>query len=285
MRINREDQKTEVLRNRFGGNGEFTMRHFMTEEEACGAGRIFSVATFPPGASIGYHRHEGEYEIYLTVSGEATIVDDGETYTLKEGDSMVCRNGHSHSIENRTDRELEMVFIILFDQSDSFRKLAAARYSVRKYSDRPVEKEKMDAILEAGRLAPTAKNNQAVRIYMIKSPEAIAQMDEITPCRYGAPIVLMFAYDSDNFYTYEDRNSGDQDCAIVATHIMLEAKKQGIGTLWVDNFSPSRAKTVFGLPENEQPVLVMPLGYEAEGSKPSRLHEQSKTIEEMVTEL
>ena len=74
-----------------------------------------------------------------------------------------------------------------------FKEVVKNRYSCKKYSGRPVEKEKLTAILEAGRLAPTAKNLQEQRIYVLQSAEDLAAVDAVTPCRYGAPVVLAVA--------------------------------------------------------------------------------------------
>ena len=82
-----------------------------------------------------------------------------------------------------------------------FKQLVKARYSCKKYSDRPLEQEKLDAILEAGRLAPTAKNLQEQHVYVLRSPEALAKVDAVTPCRYGAGTVLAVAFDRTKVFT------------------------------------------------------------------------------------
>ena len=74
-----------------------------------------------------------------------------------------------------------------------FTKLIAERYSCKKFDGRPVEKDQLAAILEAGRLAPTAKNLQEQRVYVMQSEAALAKVDEITPCRYGSSTVLVVA--------------------------------------------------------------------------------------------
>ena len=76
-----------------------------------------------------------------------------------------------------------------------FTEVVKGRYSCKKYSDRPLEKEKLDAILEAGRVAPTAKNLQEQKVYVVQSAEMLAKIDGVTPCRYGAPTVLIVAFD------------------------------------------------------------------------------------------
>lgn len=76
-----------------------------------------------------------------------------------------------------------------------FIELVKNRYSCKNFSGKKVEKEKLDIILEAGRLAPTAKNNQIQRIYVARSKDALIKIDELTPCRYKAPLVLLVAFD------------------------------------------------------------------------------------------
>ena len=77
-----------------------------------------------------------------------------------------------------------------------FKDVVKERYSCKKYDSRQISDEQLAAILEAGRLAPTAKNLQEQRIYVLQSPEALAIVDELTPCRYGAPTVIAVAYRS-----------------------------------------------------------------------------------------
>ena len=75
-----------------------------------------------------------------------------------------------------------------------FTKVVAERYSCKNFSTRKVEAEKLTEILEAGRLAPTAKNSQEQRIYVLQSEESLAKLDKVTPCRYGAPTCLVVAF-------------------------------------------------------------------------------------------
>lgn len=104
------------------------------------------------------------------------------------------------------------------------------RYSCKNYSARKVEDEKLTAILNAGRVAPTAKNFQEQRIYVVRSEEGLAKIDAATPCRYGAPVCLVVAYDRSNMFTYPGgkHTSGAEDAAIVATHMLLAAANAGV---------------------------------------------------------
>ena len=108
-----------------------------------------------------------------------------------------------------------------------YKELIRARYSCKSYeSRRQLSPETLSEILEAGRIAPTAKNLQEQHIYVCQSPEALAKLVACTPCRYGAPTVLFTAFGRNNVYTYPSRKreSGIEDAAIVATHLMLGAK-------------------------------------------------------------
>ncbi|MCD7866981.1 MAG: nitroreductase family protein [Clostridiales bacterium] len=166
-----------------------------------------------------------------------------------------------------------------------FLTLAKARYSVRDYEDRAIEEEKLQKILEAGLLAPTAKNSQAHRVYVLKSPEALEKIRTLTRCAFNAPVVLLFTYNKEEEYRNKiepDYTSGQQDASIVAAHMMLEAAELGLGSCWVNVFPPSDTMKAFDLPENERPVLLMPMGYASPDSVPSERHTQSREAKELI---
>ena len=168
-----------------------------------------------------------------------------------------------------------------------FKKVIQERYSCRRYTDKPVEKEKLDAILEAGRVAPTGKNLQEQHVYVACTPETLAKVDQVTPCRYGAPVVLIVAYDKNNVFTYpgERVDSGREDATIVATHMILAATDEGLNSLWINRIDPDEVIKVFDLPENEDVLMVMDIGYGDENYGPSTNHENRKDLSETVTYL
>lgn len=168
-----------------------------------------------------------------------------------------------------------------------FSEVIKTRYSCKKYSDRPLEQEKLDAILEAGRLAPTAKNQQEQHVYVLRSAEALAKVDALTPCRYGAPVVLAVAYDKNHVFTYPGgkHTSGAEDATIVATHLLLAAANAGVDSCWLNFFDPAAAAQSFGLPENEEVVMLLDLGYAAEGAGPLANHDSRKPLSETVSYL
>lgn len=158
------------------------------------------------------------------------------------------------------------------------------RYSCRKFDSRQISKEALDAILEAGRLAPTAKNLQEQRIYVVQSEEGLAKIDSLTRCRFGAPTVLITAYDKKNIFVYPGgkRDSGIEDATIVATHMLLAAKAAGVESCWINLIDPEAVAKEFSLPENEEVVMLLDLGYPAEGARPSSAHSQRRELSETV---
>ncbi|MCR5103229.1 MAG: nitroreductase family protein [Eubacterium sp.] len=161
------------------------------------------------------------------------------------------------------------------------------RYSCKKYSDRNVDDEKINAILQAGRLAPTAKNLQEQRIYVVRSEEALAKIDKATPCRYGAPIVIVVAFDKDNVFTYPGgkRDSGVEDATIVATQMILAAANEGVDSCWINYFDPEKLALDLGLPSNEEILMLMDIGYAAEGAGPLDNHFNRKDLSDTVSYL
>lgn len=166
-----------------------------------------------------------------------------------------------------------------------YTKLINDRYSCKKYASTPVEKEKLDAILAAGRIAPTAKNLQEQHIYVLTSPEALAKVDATSPCRYGAPVVLAVAYNKDDVYTYPGglHSSGIEDATIVATHMLLAAENEGLNTCWLNCFDPEALAKELGLPENEEISMLLDVGYHAADCTTSPNHGVRKDINETVT--
>lgn len=159
------------------------------------------------------------------------------------------------------------------------------RYSCKKFDGRQISNEQLTQILEAGRLAPTAKNLQEQHVYVVQSEAGLAKIDRLTPCRYGAPTVLAVAFDRNSVYIYpgEKRDSGIEDASIVATHMMLAAKAAGVDSCWLNRFDPDQAVKELGLPENEEILMLLDLGYAAEGTGPLENHGKRKELTETVS--
>ena len=163
----------------------------------------------------------------------------------------------------------------------SFLEPAARRYSVRKYSDRPVESAKLDSILHAASLAPTGCNFQPQRILLVDDPSLLSRLRKCKACQFGAPATFVVCYDSTRCWRNPATGEGIGviDATIVADHMQLEAVEQGLGCCWVASFDRDLLKKELGIPEAYVPVVLIPVGYPAEDSHPSRMHSEHKSAE------
>lgn len=162
--------------------------------------------------------------------------------------------------------------------------LAKSRYSLRKFSEKPVEKEKLDLVLKASLLAPTACNNQPQRILVMENKEALEKIRKCTPYHFNAPVVLLICYDNSESWkrSFDSKDSGDIDASIVTTHLILQASELGLGTTWVGHFDPDIIKKEFSLPDHIVPVALLPLGYPAADASPNSLHYKRESLEKIV---
>ncbi len=168
----------------------------------------------------------------------------------------------------------------------TFLELAKARYSVRKFKRDLIENTKLNAIIEAGRVAPTACNNQPQKIYIVKSEEMRKKLAAVCRYTFDAPVILVVAYDMER--DWKNRlmpgySSGETDAAIVCTHMMLEAWEQGIGSCWVGYFNADEVSHALGLPENLRVSAMLPIGYAAEDAQPAPLHSAYRELDDTVS--
>ena len=153
-----------------------------------------------------------------------------------------------------------------------YSELIAARYSVRAYRPDPVEDEKLEAVLEAARLAPTAANRQPFQLVVMHTAGREKEIGKIyrRPWFVQAPLVIgVCAISSLAWVRESDRfNARLIDAAIVADHLILAAADLGLGTCWVAAFNVDAARSVMGLPDEAEPVIFTPLGYPADQPGP-----------------
>ena len=170
----------------------------------------------------------------------------------------------------------------------NFLELAKNRFSERFFSSKKVEKEKLDKILEAGRIVPTACNYQPQRFFVISSDEGMVKLKSVTKFHYNVPVMILMCYDKNVVWTQpNDRllpnyNSGDQDVSIAATTMMYEAEELGVHTIWIRGFDAKTVQEVFELPDNIIPVMMLGLGYPNENSKPNAWHFKRNEMETFV---
>lgn len=165
-----------------------------------------------------------------------------------------------------------------------FLELAKERYSCRYFSDKKIEQEKIDKILEAARLAPTGKNSQSQRILVLTDKEELAKLGECTPYGWNAPLVFLICYDKDVAWKrhLDNFDGGMQDICIVTTHMMLEVTDLGLGSTWIGAFDPSKARQIYNVPDNFEIAAILPVGYPSSEAHPSRLHSDRKPVEEIA---
>lgn len=170
-----------------------------------------------------------------------------------------------------------------------FLEFSRKRYSVRSYSDRPVEQEKIDKILQAAMIAPTAVNYQPQKIYILKSPAALNKIRSITKSTYHAPLVFLICSDTErswHSHFVDGYDSGEMDASIVCTHMMLEAEDLGLGSVWILLFDPKKVKNVFGLPDHIRPHCLLAVGYPSADAQPYRpWHDTFREMSDIAEEL
>ena len=155
-----------------------------------------------------------------------------------------------------------------------FSELIEKRYSVRAYKPDPVEDEKLERVLEAARLAPTAANLQPFQLIVIHTAGREAELMRI----YGrnwfveAPLVICACgIPSRGWVRQSDGKSyTDVDVSIVMDHLVLAAADLGLGTCWIGAFDPDAAREVLGLPDGVEPIAFTPLGYPADRPRPKK---------------
>ena len=167
-----------------------------------------------------------------------------------------------------------------------FTEVVRNRYSCKNFdAGKAVDAAKLTEILEAGRVAPTAKNFQEQKIYVIQSAEGLAKIDKATPCRYNAPTCLVVAFDRTNVFTYPGgrRDSGVEDATIVATHLILAAANAGVDSCWINFFEPEELAQALDLPEEEEILMLLDLGIAADGTGALPNHNSRKELTETIS--
>lgn len=165
-----------------------------------------------------------------------------------------------------------------------FERLIADRYSVRNFQPAHLPQAVVDKILEAGHKAPTGCNYQPQRILVLNSDAAIAKLKDCTKCHFGAPTAFLVCHNKEESWKrpYDGALSSGVDAVIVATHMILSAANEGVGSCWVMYFDPSKMREAFAIPENVEPAALLVMGYPAENAKPLEQHFKTRPMEEVV---
>lgn len=166
-----------------------------------------------------------------------------------------------------------------------FIEIAKKRYSVRSYQDKKVEEEKLQKILEAAHVAPTAANLQPVRLIAVQSGEGLAKIGKGANL-YGAPLAIIVCADHSKAWVrpYDKKQTGDIDASILTDHMMMQATELGLGSVWICYFKPDVIRKEFGLPDNLEPINILAVGYSDEEAADPERHLQTRIpVEELVS--
>jgi nitroreductase len=162
-----------------------------------------------------------------------------------------------------------------------FTTLVESRYSVRSYKRNPIGKKKLEKVLQAMRLAPTATNRQAFQFIVIHTEGRDEELRRIYDKNWfvQAPVVVCACgIPAENWVRMDGKNYNDVDVAIAMDHLILAATNEGLGTCWIGAFDAQAAKEVLGLPAGVEPIALTPLGYPAGEPKPKKRKELSELV-------
>jgi nitroreductase len=169
---------------------------------------------------------------------------------------------------------VDLIFVSIFEGNKvvpktsvnmDFEKLTSTRYSVRKYSSKKVEDEKLETVLEAARKAPTAVNFQPFRLYVVREEKMRQQIIECYHRSWfaSAPVIIVAVGLHDSAWKRggDNKDHTDIDLAIAIDHLTLQATDLGLGTCWVCNFDTEKCRQSLKLRPSEEPIALIPLGY------------------------
>ena len=162
-----------------------------------------------------------------------------------------------------------------------FIELARKRYSVRSYRAEPVEDDKLQLVLQAARLAPTAANRQAFQLIVILTKDRESELLRIYNRSWfvRAPVVICIcAIPGEAWVRVDGKNYGEVDAAIVMDHLVLAATDLGLGTCWIAAFDPVAAREILGIPAQVTPIAFTTLGYPADQSQTKK----RKNLDDLV---
>jgi len=166
-----------------------------------------------------------------------------------------------------------------------FLDIAKSRYSVRKYKQTKVESDKLNKILEAAHVAPTAANLQPVRLFIIQDENTLAKLGNAANI-YNAPLAIVVCSDHTKAWNrpFDGKSSADIDASIITDHMMLEATDLGLGSVWICYFKPDVLKAELNLPKDLEPINILAIGYADETPEnPDRHNEQRIPLNKLVT--
>ncbi len=162
--------------------------------------------------------------------------------------------------------------------------LMKQRCSVRKFEDRPIEKDKLLYVLEAARVAPSACNFQPWRFIVVEDKELMRKIAPNWVAEANTPVVIVICGDHKLAWRRRDgKDHCDIDIAIAVDHMTLAAAESGLGTCWICSFDAFQCSSTLKLPDHLEPAVLLPIGYPAEMKDANRHDRERKPLDEIVT--
>jgi nitroreductase len=169
----------------------------------------------------------------------------------------------------------------------TFIELAKLRYSCRNYDSRSVEKDKLELILEAGRIAPSAVNYQPWHFIVIQEKENLNKAHAVYHREWfrTAPCVIVICGNHNQSWKrkQDGKDHCDIDIAIAVDHMTLQATELGLATCWICNFDKEKTIETMNLPSYLEPIVILPVGYPLDQPDPSRHDKKRKGIQDIVS--
>lgn len=164
--------------------------------------------------------------------------------------------------------------------------LVKTRYSVRNYLDKYVEREKLEQVLEAARLAPSAVNFQPWQFYVLREGDKFQKVAASYHREWfkAAPVYIVVCKDTSVSWkrTVDGKDHGDIDVTIAVDHMTLQAVELGLGTCWVCNFDPDICREALNLPSNLEPIVLLPIGYPSDEDAFEQKEKLRKPLNDIV---
>lgn len=167
----------------------------------------------------------------------------------------------------------------------SFITIAKRRYATRGFTGHAVEPEKLELILEAAHVAPTAGNRQPVRLLVVQSTEGLAKLEKATSL-YSAPLAILVCADRNKVWTrsFDGKQTCDIDASVLTDHMMLQATELGLGSVWICSFDPEVTREEFRIPDHMELINILAVGYAQNApSSPDRHSETRIPLEQLVS--
>lgn len=169
-----------------------------------------------------------------------------------------------------------------------FQDVIEQRYSARAFTDEPVSEADINAVLEAFRLAPSARNCQPTRVYVVTKSDDLEAIGEYSPCRFNAPVVFILGYSASEAASHKDDGRGawtygEVDLALALSQMTCKATDLGLGSCIVGLFNEAQIRDHFGIDDDVVIMSLLPVGHPAPTCKPSPMHETRLPLSKTVT--